>query len=104
MLNQYRKKYGEMEKTKPLIRLRVEYQGLDLVRVHSIEQEFQDQVANPGEIMKFQKKKANEMKMNYDDNVNLNDGFIDSLYSKKDFNVLGSETHQEIIVNYSNNI
>lgn len=74
---------------------------MDMVRIQELETQFKDQVANPGEILKFWKRKqAPQQKMNIEGNINLAENFESCLKNKASLNIFGKESNNEILEIY----
>ncbi|CAD8186647.1 unnamed protein product [Paramecium pentaurelia] len=80
--SQYRQK-------KPLLRIKVEYSGFELMRMRYIETKFADRVSNPDQIFKFWEKKSNlqaQIQKRIEQAQLLNQQFDNILRNKVDIN------------------
>lgn len=93
----------------PLLRLKIEYSGFDIIRIQRLEAKFRGRVANEGylfnffffklgfrEILKFWKKKQEFNEEAIEKNVNLTTRFSDCFKNKASFNTLGTESLNDI--------
>lgn len=121
--NEKNEKKEKKEKV-PLVRLKIEYSGFDIIRIQRLEAKFKGRVANEGyflyfieffglnciflllhfiwkllhfrEILKFWKKKQEVDEQALQKNENLTTRFSECFRNKSSFNTLGSESLNDI--------
>ena len=89
-------KNHEGEKKLPLVRLKIEYSGFDIIRIQRLEAKFKGRIANEGEILKFWKKKPEVDEEAIQNNVNMTTRFSECFKAKTSFNTLGNESVNDI--------
>jgi len=83
-------------KALPLIRIKVEYTGFDLIRVKQLESKFLGRVANEGDIFKFWRKVNNKKTDAVKNNEKLRERFDECLKEKISFETLTSDSSSVI--------